>query len=377
MVLALSQFDCGGRVATSTCTPGARSSCECAGGAAGTQVCNDTGSGCEPCSCPDAGSGVPPPSCAGGGPGLDNCGPNGNESCCESLLVAGVATASFYRSYDGVSGTACYYADCDSKAYPAQVSDFRLDKFEITVGRFRKYIAAVEAGWMPSAGAGKHVHLNCGLGLSDGRGGYETGWDPRWNTPTNFPTDSATWDSKLTPRGIHGETWSAGDDNLPIDYISWYDAVAFCIWDGGFLPSEAEWNFAASGGTEQRSYPWGSTPPGADAKLAVYGCYYHGTGPASCSGANNMAPVGSIPAGNGKYGQSDLAGNVWEWNLDWVNATYPMSCANCANLVPSEYRVTRGGAFFNDAAQLLAGGRNYDVPDEPGVDGARCARLPY
>ena len=125
MTLLLPQVACGGRVATSTCTPGARASCACTGGASGTQVCNATGSGCEPCSCPDAGAVVPPPSCAGGGPGLDNCGPSANESCCESLLVTGVATPRFYRSYDGVSGTSCIDADCDSKAYPAEVSDFR------------------------------------------------------------------------------------------------------------------------------------------------------------------------------------------------------------------------------------------------------------
>jgi len=53
---------------------------------------------------------------------------------------------------------------------------------------------------------------------------------------------------------------------------------AFCIWDGGFLAGEAEWNYAAAGGSEQRSYPWGSTVPGANAKLAVYGCYYNGSG---------------------------------------------------------------------------------------------------
>lgn len=66
-------------------------------------------------------AGTPGPSCAGLAP---TCGPSGNESCCTSLLVPG---GTFYRSYDGVT-----YTD---KSYPATVSDFALDKYEIKIGR--------------------------------------------------------------------------------------------------------------------------------------------------------------------------------------------------------------------------------------------------
>ena len=50
------------------------------------------------------------------------------------------------------------------------------------------------------------------------------------------------------------------NESLPINCITWYEAFAFCAWDGGFLPTEAEWNYAAAGGSEQRAYPW-SNPP--------------------------------------------------------------------------------------------------------------------
>jgi hypothetical protein len=84
-----------------------------------------------------AGSVCVSPSCSLGGDGFSNCGPTGTDNCCASLLVTGVATASFSRSYDGVS------SGLTDPKYKAQVSDFKLDKYEITVGRFRQYVAAV------------------------------------------------------------------------------------------------------------------------------------------------------------------------------------------------------------------------------------------
>jgi formylglycine-generating enzyme required for sulfatase activity len=321
-----------------------------------------------------AGAGTPP-SCAAAGDGLNNCGPSGAESCCTSLLVTGVATASFSRSYDGVTSG---YTD---PQYKAQVADFKLDKYEITVGRFRKYVAAVVGGWKPTAGSGKHTHLPGG-GLN---GGAEPGWDAtNWNTAANFPTAQATWDGTgyLTHPNCAGyASWtpSAGsNEKKPINCLDWYDAAAFCIWDGGFLPSEAEWNYAASGGTEQRKYPWPATSgePGANANLAIYGCYYNGTG--SCTGVTNLAPVGTVPAGNGKYGQSDLAGNVFEWTLDWYKGPYSeTACTNCSYLVASSGRVIRGGSFYDGASYLLAGYRYFFTPTGRGFTlGARCARTP-
>src|SRR5439155_1681580 len=77
------------------------------------------------------------PSCAGL---ASTCGPRGDGDCCASPVVTGVSSASFYRSYDGVT------PDYRSKAYPAQVSDFRLDTYEITVGRFRIFVAEYSQG---------------------------------------------------------------------------------------------------------------------------------------------------------------------------------------------------------------------------------------
>jgi len=262
--------------------------------------------------------------------------------------------------------------------YPAKISDFRLDKYEVTVGRFRKFVTAVVGGWTPAAGSGKHTHLNNGAGLKNSAAaGYETGWDTVWATG-ELPTNPAAWDSALGGGNAY-QTWtsSAGsNETRPINGASWFKAVAFCIWDGGFLPSEAEWNYAAVGGSAQRAYPWGSTAPGMNANLAVYGCYLNGTG--TCSGVTNIAPVGSVPLGNGLFGQADLAGNVWEHNLDGMT-NYSAKCDDCAYLLPPTDTVPsrRGGAYDATLDEISSSSRNNYPPWWNGAPmGIRCARTP-
>ncbi len=302
------------------------------------------------------------------GPGSTDCGP-AKESCCNSPQVPG---GTYYRSYDGVS---TLYT---SEAFPATVSAFRLDKYEITVGRFRRFVGAVVGGWLPPAGSGKHDHLNAHMGLTDVAtpGTYEQGWDATWSA--NLATKATDWDSNLQCFA-ESQTWtpSAGaNENLPITCINWYEAYAFCIWDGGFLPSEAEWNFAAAGGSEQRAYPWSS--PASSLTIDCQHANFLNAGP--CTGdASDGAPnaVGSeSPTGDGKWGQADLAGNAWEWMLDFY-ADYGPTLSDAANLAPNQFRVIRSGAFDYHSPNLLASFRyDFDPITRNGDQGARCARAP-
>jgi formylglycine-generating enzyme required for sulfatase activity len=141
------------------------------------------------------------------------------------------------------------------------------------------------------------------------------------------------------------------------------------------LPSEAEWNYAAAGGRQQRLYPWGDTDPGAGTTYAIYGCNSPGTG--GCTSLSAIAQFGALPpAGQGLYGQLDLAGNMAEWTLD-VYANYAVPCSDCAALVGGSQRVFRGGSYDRDKSFLYTSTRVFADPAGRFADvGFRCARVP-
>ena len=305
-------------------------------------------------------------SCEVSADGTTNCGASG-ESCCASLDVPG---GTFFRTYTNDGTGAIGQAD------PAWASGFRLDKYLVTVGRFRQFVAATLAGWVPSAGSGRHIHLNGGQGLVNSGGpGYEPGWDP---SDTIFlATTGDEWTLKLNC-DPQFQTWTdtpGAQETLPMSCIDWYEAYAFCIWDGGFLPSQAELEYAAAGGGEQREYPWGSTNPGTGILYIISNCNYP-AGSTGCTGVANVAPVGTATLGAGKWGQLDLAGDLAEWTLDW-DGDYVEPCTDCVYLTDVSYRAVRGGSWNADTENVFPWAVDGDVPTSRNSSyGARCARLP-
>jgi len=281
-----------------------------------------------------------------------------------------VTGGSYRRTYASDGSTVTGLADA------ATVSDFRLDKYDVTVGRFRQFVAAWNggSGYLPLAGSGKHSHLNGGLGLADtaAPGSYEAGWvltDAISVTPTADNLSSCGYDEWTDASGSH--------ELLPMNCVNWYEAYAFCIWDGGFLPSEAEWEYAAAGGNAQREYPWGSAPPGTGNGYAIYNCQYP-DGAQSCSDTSNIAAVGVAIQGQSIWGQLDLVGDMNQWNLDWWATSFGNPCTDCANVASGSARVQRGGYFgSNSASYMVSSHRDFDVPtDRYFGAGFRCARSP-
>jgi formylglycine-generating enzyme required for sulfatase activity len=292
-----------------------------------------------------------------------NCGFSGRDNCCTSPEVPG---GMFSRNYDVVGDSQSNTPD-----FPATISEFRLDKYDVTVGRFRIFVNAGQGTQAkpPAAGAGAHMRIP------------GSGWDSSWNT--SLPADPTALMAAVKCNTTY-QTWidvpAAANERLPMNCITWYEAMAFCIWDGGYLPTETEWDYAAAGGNEQRAYPWSSPPhdTSIDSTRAscddTSGCC--GSGDPTC-GLSNILEVGLQPAGDSRWGQSDLDSNVLNWTLDRYASSYTNPCVDCANITADSadsYRVLRGGSFV---VSLRLTFRESPDPLYRGfANGIRCARAP-
>ncbi|HUT78515.1 MAG TPA: SUMF1/EgtB/PvdO family nonheme iron enzyme [Polyangia bacterium] len=177
--------------------------------------------------------------------------------------------------------------------------------------------------------------------------------------PPAFLDENCNWDQ-------------ANREDHPINCVEWQQAVAFCAWSGGRLPSESEWEYAArSAGTTER-YPWGELDAtcqraimdgGGGMTASGYGC-----------GELRTWPVCSKPQGDSAQGLCDLSGNAAEWVQDWFHPNYDghPPDGSAWEYPAGVSRVLRGGGYTLGAYPLLAAKRDY-LPAGP-LTGFRCAR---
>ena len=228
--------------------------------------------------------------------------------------------------------------DNEKWAHPVQIPPFAIARAPVTNEQFRSFVEDGsyrnrelwgEQGlrWLEETGAGHPAYWSR---VSDG-------WHQR-----HF--------DKTAPLNPHA----------PVIHVSWYEAEAYCRWAGRRLPTEAEWEMAASAGPgvagtdgRKRLYPWGETPPGP--RLANLD-------------GNLLGPVdvAAFPEGDSAFGCRQMMGNVWEWCSDDFGP-YP-------GFVPDPYKeysepwfgeqkVQRGGSWATRSRMMRNTWRNFALPD--------------
>ena len=211
--------------------------------------------------------------------------------------------------------------DSEKPVHTVYVDAFYMDKYEVTVGQYKAFVRST---------------------------GHRS---PGWNKVAEYsPTD-----------------------RHPMIHVSWHDAMAYAVWTGKRLPTEAEWEYAARGGLVGKKYPWGDT---IDAGKANYD-----------ENIGKTSPVGRYDA-NG-YGLYDMAGNVFEWCLDEYDRDFywnsprgnPVSGANSILWLLDNYtgvdtsRVLRGGSWSGNATSARVAFRGSLTPTAMlHPFGFRCAR---
>lgn len=174
---------------------------------------------------------------------------------------------------------------------------------------------------------------------------------PEDHPPTRGVVSAPWW------RQVHGASWRHPEGSHssiakrldhPVVHISWHDAQEYCLWAGGRLPTEAEWEYAARGGLEQKRYPWGDRlVPNKKHRCNIW----QGTFPDKNTlkdGFTGTAPVDAFEP-NG-YGLYNCAGNVWEWCGDWWETIHELDACDPQGPAEGEAKVTKGGSYLCHAS---------------------------
>ncbi|HUB76548.1 MAG TPA: SUMF1/EgtB/PvdO family nonheme iron enzyme, partial [Solirubrobacteraceae bacterium] len=230
----------------------------------------------------------------------------------------------------GAGADARFAYDNEKPQHQVEVEEFMIGRGPVTNEDWRAFVAdggyARREWWSPE------------------------GWDWRTDEAVERPLQWRDGDLEQRLDGLHPIEGAA-----PVVHVSFFEAEAFARARGVRLPSEPEWELAATwDGARKRAYPWGDEPPDEDRANLIE------------AGAFAPLPAGSLPGGAAPCGALAMIGDVWEWTASEFHgypgfAAYPYREYSEVFFGP-DYRVLRGGSFAASADVVTPTFRNWDYP---------------
>jgi iron(II)-dependent oxidoreductase len=263
--------------------------------------------------------------------------------------------------------------DNEKWAHEIEVKPFRIARAPVTNGEFLEFVE--EGGyrdrdywsddgwqWLESGGApqleksfAKFFHKDISEPIE------VAAFKERLDHPVYWrPLDNGRWQQRIYDRHV------LLNENLPVVHVSWYEAEAFCNWAGRRLPTEKEWEVAASGelaaggaglSAHRRHYPWGDWAPSAESANLDWR-------------AGGLVEVGAHASGDSGFGCRQMIGNVWEWTAD-AFLPYPGFSADPYKEYSQPWfgthKVLRGGCWATSSLLIRNSWRNFYTPDRGDV----------
>ncbi len=238
--------------------------------------------------------------------------------------------------------------DNEKPQHTVFLQDFAIDRAPVSVGQYLEFI---EAG-----------------AYQDYRWWLSTAWEAvnreQWQAPLYWERDGDEW----MIRDFHGLHPARTKASEAVTHVSYFEAAAFAKWAGKRLPTEAEWEKAASfdpATKTKQSFPWGN-----DAAQSLHANLFD-------NGLWSVAPIGAYPKGKSFYGCHQMIGDVWEWtSSDYV--PYPGFKTEFNEYNDKWFvgqKVLRGGSFATPRIHIRTTYRNFFNPPERWmISGFRCAK---